>query len=131
MSPITHTKLVLLVVLFSVTFHSARASGYWTWITGTTDYNPSPVVVHPGFPSTENSPGATLASIMWIHEDTLYVMGGTDGYYILNALWKFNITAKTWFWETWPNDQGHYGTRVLFTNFAFYSVFLVFVHCSC
>jgi hypothetical protein len=125
----THTILVHLL-LFFVYFHSALASGYWTWVTGTTDYNPPPVVVHPGIPSTENSPGATRGSIMWLHEDTLYVMGGADGYYILNALWKFNITAKTWLRETWPSEVGQYGTKVLFANFVFCCVSLVFAHCS-
>lgn len=108
----THTKLALLFVLFSVNFHSARASGYWTWVTGSTEFNPPPIVDVPGVP---NSPGATIASIMWIHGDTLYVLGGADRQYLLNTLWKYNITAKTWLQETWQYEEGEFGTRVRFT----------------
>jgi hypothetical protein len=110
----THTKLVLLFVLFSVNLHSARAWGYWTWVTGSTESNPPPVVDVPGVP---NSPGATTSSVMWIHEDTLYVLAGANRQRILNTpngLWKYNITAKTWIRENWQNEEGEFGTRVRF-----------------
>jgi N-acetylneuraminic acid mutarotase len=99
----------------------------WTWVSGS---NTEPTLFggQPGIygtlgtPSATNTPGARLGAVSWTDSSgNLWLFGGlgfaltgsaaSEG--LLNDLWEFNPTAKTWAWVSGSNTtyaNGIYGT---------------------
>lgn len=122
-------------------YDSAGASGYlndlwefnptnktWTWVSGssTLELFADGLRGEPGaygtegIPNTVNVPCGRLSANGWIDKSgNLWLFGGfgqdstTSGNSVLNDLWEFNPTAKTWTWVSGANvssQPGTYGT---------------------
>jgi N-acetylneuraminic acid mutarotase len=92
----------------------------WIWVSGADTPNAAGVYGTQGVPSTGNVPGARSSAVSWIDSSgNLWLFGGlgldatgTSG--VLNDLWEFNPTAKTWVWVSGSdvaNAAGAYGTE--------------------
>ena len=95
------------------------ATNEWTWENGSNATDAEGVYGTLGIASTNNVPGARSNSVSWTDASgDFWLFGGggfdssrTDG--LLNDLWKFNPTAKTWTWVSGSrtaNAVGIYGT---------------------
>ncbi len=92
----------------------------WTWISGPDTENQPGVYGTQGTPATTNVPGAREDAVSWIDgSGNLWLFGGgvANGYEIsalLNDLWEFNPSSKTWTWISGANtgnQPGVYGTQ--------------------
>jgi N-acetylneuraminic acid mutarotase len=87
----------------------------WTWMSGSSTVNATGVYGTLGTAATANVPGGRYGSVSWTDgSGNLWLFGGV-GYNatILNDLWEFNPTAKTWTWvsgNSTANATGVYGT---------------------
>jgi N-acetylneuraminic acid mutarotase len=76
----------------------------WTWMGGSSTGDASGVYGTLGAASTTNVPGARAGAASWIDESSnLWLFGGeaydsTGAWGIVNDLWEFNPTEKTWTW---------------------------------
>ncbi|MGD0793070.1 MAG: kelch repeat-containing protein [Terriglobales bacterium] len=87
----------------------------WTWVSGSSTVNAIGVYGTEGVASASNVPGGRYASVSWIDTSGnlfLFGGGGTNG--LLNDLWEFGPTAKTWTWVSGSDAagaiKGVYGT---------------------
>lgn len=91
----------------------------WTWVSGSSKANQKGIYGSLGTPSAGNVPGGRGDSASWIDSSgNLWLFGGagldsngTEG--ILNDLWEFNPTTKTWTWvsgSSTGNAAGMYGS---------------------
>ncbi len=91
----------------------------WTWVSGGTTADATGVYGSLGAAASSNVPGGRDSAVSWIDgSGNLWLFGGaghastgTGG--VLNDLWKFNPTAKTWTWvsgSSTVNAGGVYGT---------------------
>ena len=104
---------------FSVT--NGQTSNQWTWMSGADTSNQSGVYGTEGIAAAANVPGARTGAVSWIDSNgNLWLFGG-DGYdsavnegILLNDLWEFNPTSKTWTWmsgSSTGSGTGVYGTQ--------------------
>lgn len=77
----------------------------WTWVSGSSSVNVDGVYGTQGVPATNNSPGSRSEAVSWIDSSgNLWLFGGNGwnssggGGTLLNDLWEFNPTSKTWTW---------------------------------
>lgn len=111
----------------------------WTWISGSNTANAAAVYGTQGAASTNSVPGSRAEAVGWTDKSgNLWIFGGAgndsaghDG--LLNDLWKFNPTAKTWTWVggsipsntevgqtgTFAGQPGNYGTLGTASTFNF------------
>ncbi len=78
------------------------STGLWTWLGGSFSTNTLPGVYH----GDDAWPGARSNAAMWMTTDsTIYLFGGygignRTGNNILNDLWMYNTSSKSWKWES-------------------------------
>ena len=96
------------------------ATNQWTWLTGASTTNASPVYGAQGTPAPANTPGARRGAVSWTGADgALYLFGGlgfddTGQCSILNDLWRYNPGTNQWTWlkgANTVNQAGTYGAR--------------------
>ena len=112
-------KLILLKLLFLITFLSNCQTNQWTWVSGDNSINNAGVYGTKGIAAASNKPGGRYGSISWKGSGgDLWLFGGSgtlvpfDSYY-LNDLWKFDIVTGQWTWVSGDNTTGSdgvYGT---------------------
>jgi N-acetylneuraminic acid mutarotase len=92
----------------------------WTWMSGTDAFNQAGVYGTEGVPASGNRPGARYSAVSWTDSSgNLWLFGGgvidlTGSLTVLNDLWEFNPTSKTWTWVNGTdafNQAGVYGTQ--------------------
>lgn len=92
----------------------------WTWISGANSGFAVGVYGIQGAASTANVPGARQGAVSWTDSSgNLWLFGGsgqdsTGAQGVLNDLWEFNPTAKTWTWVSGSNTGNAvsvYGTE--------------------
>lgn len=93
----------------------------WTWVNGDNTINNAGVYGTSGIPSGTNKPGSRYLGACWIESGNLWLFGGegygnntTKGH--LNDLWKYDIAANQWTWQSGDNtlnSPGLYGTKGL------------------
>jgi N-acetylneuraminic acid mutarotase len=93
-----------------------RASGYWTWVTGSNAPSQAGVYGIKGVAAASNVPGARYGSVSWTDASgNLWLFGGTSGdTSAFNDLWKFDPTTLLWTWVSGSSGEGQagvYGTR--------------------
>jgi len=91
----------------------------WTWVDGADTMNPSPVYGSKGVAAPSpgiNTPGGRFQGVSWSDgSGNLWLFGGkgydatTAEYADLNDLWKYNIAANQWTWESGDNKPGQFG----------------------
>jgi N-acetylneuraminic acid mutarotase len=86
----------------------------WTWVSGGNRANASGVYGALGVSATGNVPGSRSFAASWKDGNgNFWLFGGSGTNGILNDLWEFNPTAKTWMWVSGSsagNAKGVYGT---------------------
>jgi N-acetylneuraminic acid mutarotase len=87
----------------------------WTWVSGSSTANAVGVYGNLGVAAPSDVPGARSGAVGWIDSSgSLWLFGGAGpNAAILNDLWQFDPTAKTWTWvsgSTTGNAAGVYGT---------------------
>jgi N-acetylneuraminic acid mutarotase len=87
----------------------------WTWMSGSSSVNAGGVYGTLGAASTTTVPGSRQSAVSWTDSSgNLWLFGGGDNAgSLLNDLWEFNPTAKTWTWRSGSssgNPAGVYGT---------------------
>jgi hypothetical protein len=100
------------------------SSGYWTWVSGSTDLNQIGIYGTKGVAAPGNAPGARHSSVSWIDSNgNLWLFGGVrsgfDGRgiavgYTFNDLWEYNPSSGLWTWVSGSNAEnqfGVYGTK--------------------
>lgn len=89
-------------------------SGQWTWLGGSKTKGAMAAYGAKGTAATSNTPGARESSRTWIDSSgNLWLFGGDSGNGLLNDLWEYNPSAKTWTWvsgSSSTNAKGVYGT---------------------
>ena len=102
----------------------------WTWVSGTNKTNQVFNYGSQGVPATTNIPPERTGAVSWIDSShTLWLFAGfsdmssacpayptrsTGATCLLNDLWQFDLTAKTWTWVSGSNTvntPGSYGTQ--------------------
>lgn len=92
-------------------------SGLWTWVSGSNTPDASGIYGTKGTPAVANVPGARNGSISWTDANgALWLFGGSipPFNYLLNDLWKYDITSNQWTWVSGSNTtsaHGDYGTQ--------------------
>ncbi len=97
-------------------------SGMWTWIAGSNTVNDPGVYGTLGVASSSNFPSSRNDVVTWTDSvGTFWLLGGNayvplpvQGSFMLEDLWKFDPTNKTWTWmggSTSTNTQPVYGTQ--------------------
>ncbi|MFM7195158.1 MAG: kelch repeat-containing protein, partial [Bacteroidota bacterium] len=90
-------------------------TGLWTWESGTSTGNQTPVYGLKGVAAQENHPGARLSSMSWIGSsgDLWIFGGGVFGSGESNDLWKYNVQTGLWTWLTGGSgaSAGNYGIK--------------------
>ncbi|MFM7328462.1 MAG: kelch repeat-containing protein, partial [Bacteroidota bacterium] len=90
-------------------------TGLWTWESGTSTGNQTPVYGLKGVAAQENRPGARLSSMSWIGSsgDLWIFGGGVFGSGESNDLWKYNVRTGLWTWLTGGSgaSAGNYGIK--------------------
>jgi hypothetical protein len=92
------------------------STGEWTWVSGSNLANQPPSYGTQGTADPGNIPGARVSGASWIDPTgNLWLFGGdgyaSDGFGLLNDLWKYN--AGQWTWISGAdigNQLGTYGT---------------------
>jgi hypothetical protein len=92
------------------------SAGEWTWVSGSNLANQPPSYGTQGTADPGNIPGARVSGASWIDPTgNLWLFGGdgyaSDGFGLLNDLWKYN--AGQWTWISGAdigNQLGTYGT---------------------
>jgi N-acetylneuraminic acid mutarotase len=81
----------------------------WTWVSGSRAANTLGVYGTQGVASTSNVPGSRIQAVSWIDKSGNFWLFGGSGIGsplavgLLNDLWMFNPTAKTWTWVSGSN----------------------------
>lgn len=92
----------------------------WTWVGGFNALNDTVVYGTKGSASVGNLPGARQEAISWVDSaGNLWLFGGVGnasagGVGVLNDLWKYIPSAKTWEWVSGSNEvfaRSDYGTK--------------------
>ena len=87
----------------------------WTWEGGSSATGASGVYGTVGVPSSGNVPGARDSSVSWTDSSgNFWLFGGNvPSVGLLNDLWEYSPSAKTWTWVSGSNSgnqAGIYGT---------------------
>jgi hypothetical protein len=87
-------------------------TGQWTWLSGN-DNNKYAIFGTQGISASTNSPGALSGAISWVHNNKLYLYGGT-GYDStsngdLNDIWEYNPATGYWTWIKGSKTAGFNG----------------------
>jgi N-acetylneuraminic acid mutarotase len=99
-------------------YHSG--SNTWVWIDGSSVRDAAGIYGTKGSPATNNAPGARTGAVSWTDSaGNLWLFGGTgfdsqNSSDLLNDLWKYNPTNKTWAWISGSSVRdavGVYGTK--------------------
>ena len=95
----------------------------WTWMKGDSVYNKYGVYGVKGNPDSLNNPGARTNAVSWSDAaGNLWLFGGgfgyaapsSQGYGMLNDLWKYTIATNKWTWvngDSTTFSNGHYGIK--------------------
>lgn len=91
-------------------------TGFWTWVSGSSNGNGSAVYGMQGQAAAANHPGALQVSVLWADTSgNLWLFGAGPGVTpALNTLWKYDRGTGYWTWVTGsntPSSTGVYGTR--------------------
>ena len=84
----------------------------WTWMSGSNNLNQSGVYGSKGVAAATNHPGARSIYSSWKDADgNLWLFGGiTNSFDKFNDLWKYDIAADMWTWESGSNTIDEIGT---------------------
>jgi hypothetical protein len=91
----------------------------WTWMSGSSTAGAKGIYGTLGVPSTGNVPGGRWGSVGWTDGSGNFWLFGGEGFDssetggLLNDLWEFSPTTKTWTWVSGSsnaNAVGVYGT---------------------
>lgn len=96
------------------------ANSQWTFVAGTSSYNPAGVYGTQGVGSTSNSPGGRWQANSWTDSSgNLWLQGGftsisPSASSIMNDVWKFNPANSQWTWvagSSVADQTGTYGVK--------------------
>ncbi len=91
------------------------ASGYWTWISGSSGRNPAGAYGTKGSPSVSNYPGGRKSGVAWYGGNGYVYLFGGEGRDAagasgrLNDLWRFTISTGEWTWLSGSDSVNHVG----------------------
>jgi len=101
--------------LLSDLWEYSPSTNTWVWVSSPTVGGATGAYGTQGMPSSANSPGARSRAVSSIDSaGNLWLFGGT-GYdsqgisNLLNDLWEYNPTAKTWTWVSASNVRNAFG----------------------
>jgi urocanate hydratase len=92
------------------------SSGEWTWVSGSNSTGASGTFGTKGTASASNVPPANGGpAAYWIDSsNNLWLLGGSNGSGIMNALWEYSPSSGEWTWVSGSssyNVNGVYGTQ--------------------
>jgi N-acetylneuraminic acid mutarotase len=94
---------------------SCQLTNAWTWMSGSTTINGSPVYGTKGVADPTNVPATRLSAISWNdNAGDLWLMGGSErdsagAPSFLNDLWKYNTSTSQWTWVSGSNTTDSIG----------------------
>ncbi len=87
------------------------ASGYWTWMKGSSAGGGTGVYGSIGVPAAANTPGARDNAVTWTDASgKLWLFGGYNGSGYFNDLWKYDPATGYWAWMKGSSTTGQAGT---------------------
>eukprot|EP01122_Echinamoeba_exundans_P007864 TRINITY_DN2504_c0_g1_i1.p1 TRINITY_DN2504_c0_g1~~TRINITY_DN2504_c0_g1_i1.p1 ORF type:complete len:603 (+),score=76.23 TRINITY_DN2504_c0_g1_i1:1137-2945(+) len=100
------------------------STGYWTWVSGTTNTDTVGTYGSINTPSTGNHPGSRASAAAWYDGGNLYIFGGTflirtSGGQEVNNVMRYSIAANTWTWiagTTVNRGAGSVGAKGAFST---------------
>jgi hypothetical protein len=98
------------------------STGYWTWMSGSSNVNNNGVYGTEGTASSSNMPGSRNLATSWIDSSgNLWLFGGEGygssggtGLQALNDLWSYSPSSGEWTWQSGSSSTGAsgvYGTK--------------------
>ncbi|HYV90604.1 MAG TPA: T9SS type A sorting domain-containing protein [Chitinophagales bacterium] len=109
-------KLFLIASSVLLSANCFAQAGEWTWMHGSSSYNPNATYGTQGIPDSLNEPPGVYGPDCWTdHEGNFWLFGGvTNTQDLQSDLWKYDVTANNWTWVKGPgmeNQAGVYGTK--------------------